>query len=148
MKKSARWLIALIGLVLLGGGVSMHEATPDGLEITYIANEGVLIAAGDGQVLIDGLHRPYYPMYAVLPPAQRDLIETARPPFDEIDVILVSHVHRDHFHAETPIFLDVLRRFLRLYHERVLYLILMPIHETCLVLDHGYHHPHRKKRRV
>lgn len=70
------------------------------LQVTYIANQGVLLAAGDTQVLIDGLHRPYQPIYPSLPEREREQIETARPPFDGIDLILVSHVHRDHFHPE------------------------------------------------
>ena len=73
MKKIALWLLAVVGFGLLAGGVSLRGAAPDGLEITYIANEGVLIASGDAQVLIDGLHRPYYPMYAVtlhIPPEE------------------------------------------------------------------------------
>ena len=37
---------------------SANIAAPQtGVEITYIANEGVLLASGDKQVLIDGLHR-------------------------------------------------------------------------------------------
>ena len=71
------------------------------IDITYIANEGVLISAGGKQVLIDGLHREYQPAYAFLPPAEREKIETAKPPFDKIDLILVSHVHLDHFHPES-----------------------------------------------
>jgi L-ascorbate metabolism protein UlaG (beta-lactamase superfamily) len=71
------------------------------LEVTYIANQGVLIAAGDTQVLIDGLHRQYRPAYPFLPEPYREQIETARPPFHQIDVILVSHVHLDHFHPES-----------------------------------------------
>ena len=71
------------------------------LEITYIANEGVLITSGDKQVLIDGLHRQYGIHYAFLPPAQRDQIETAKAPFDKIDLLLVSHMHLDHFHPES-----------------------------------------------
>ncbi len=71
------------------------------VEITYIANEGVLISAGGKQVLIDGLHREYQPAYAFLPPAQREKIETAKAPFDKVDLILVSHVHLDHFHPES-----------------------------------------------
>jgi L-ascorbate metabolism protein UlaG (beta-lactamase superfamily) len=71
------------------------------VEITYIANEGVLISSGDKQVLIDGLHREYQRSYAFLPPAQREKIETAKAPFDEIDLILVSHLHLDHFHPES-----------------------------------------------
>jgi L-ascorbate metabolism protein UlaG (beta-lactamase superfamily) len=71
------------------------------VEITYIANEGVLIASGGKQVLIDGLHREYQPDYAFLPNAEREKIETAKPPFDRIDLILVSHLHLDHFHSES-----------------------------------------------
>jgi L-ascorbate metabolism protein UlaG (beta-lactamase superfamily) len=71
------------------------------VEITYIANEGVLISSGGKQVLIDGLHREYGPEYAFLPPAERDKIENAKTPFDAIDLILVSHRHLDHFHPES-----------------------------------------------
>ncbi len=74
---------------------------PAGLEITYIANEGVLISAGDKQVLIDGLHREYQRAYAFLPPVQREKIENAKSPFDQIDLVLVSHMHLDHFHSES-----------------------------------------------
>lgn len=77
------------------------STTPTGLEITYIANEGVLISSGDKQVLIDGLHREYERDYAFLPPPQREKIETAKPPFDQIDLLLVSHKHLDHFHPES-----------------------------------------------
>ncbi len=71
------------------------------VEITYIANEGVLISSGGKQVLIDGLHREYERDYAFLPPAEREKIETAKAPFDKIDLILVSHRHLDHFHPES-----------------------------------------------
>jgi L-ascorbate metabolism protein UlaG (beta-lactamase superfamily) len=77
-------------------------AQPTAIEITYIANEGVLISAGGKQVLIDGLHRNEraFSHYAFLPPAEREKIETAQAPFDKIDLLLVSHRHYDHFHAE------------------------------------------------
>lgn len=71
------------------------------VEITYIANEGVLISSGGKQVLIDGLHREYDRDYAFLPTAEREKIETAKAPFDAIDLILVSHMHLDHFHPES-----------------------------------------------
>ena len=72
------------------------------VEITYIANEGVLISAAGKQVLIDGLHRNEraFSHYAFLPPAEREKLETAQAPFDKIDLLLVSHRHYDHFHAE------------------------------------------------
>ena len=74
---------------------------PATVEITYIANEGVLVSSDGKQVLIDGLHREYERAYAFLPPADREKIETAKAPFDKIDLILVSHRHLDHFHPES-----------------------------------------------
>lgn len=70
------------------------------LEMQYIANDGVLISSRDKRVLIDGLHRRYLDEYAFLPESEREKIETASAPFDAIDLILVSHIHGDHFHPE------------------------------------------------
>lgn len=113
------WLV--LGVVLVAAGSAIYfvmdrpwasntpsvvvpeaaSAAQPTVEITYIANEGVLISSGGKQVLIDGLHREYGPEYAFLPDAQRVQIETARAPFNEIDLILVSHRHLDHFHPES-----------------------------------------------
>jgi L-ascorbate metabolism protein UlaG (beta-lactamase superfamily) len=71
------------------------------LTITYIANEGVLISAGDKQVLIDGLHREYKPDYVFPPRDLLNALEQARDPYDKIDLVLVSHLHLDHFHPES-----------------------------------------------
>ena len=71
------------------------------LTIRYIANEGVLIRAADRQILIDSLHREYKPAYAFPPADLLNLLETARKPYDKIDLLLVSHVHLDHFHPES-----------------------------------------------
>lgn len=69
--------------------------------VTYIANEGVLVSSGGHQVLIDGLHRRYSPAYAFPPDGLREKLENARRPYDDIDLVLVSHFHGDHFHAES-----------------------------------------------
>jgi L-ascorbate metabolism protein UlaG (beta-lactamase superfamily) len=71
------------------------------LEVMYIANQGVLVSAGDDRVLIDGLHREYRASYPFLPESHREAIERAQPPFDGVDVVLVSHRHLDHFHPES-----------------------------------------------
>ena len=71
------------------------------VEVQYIANEGVLITGGGKRVLIDGLHRRYADAYAYLPDREREKIEAARTPFDAVDLILVSHMHGDHFHPES-----------------------------------------------
>ena len=71
------------------------------LTLQYIANEGVLISSGGKQVLIDGLHREYKPAYLFPPPDLLDSLENAKSPYDKIDLVLVSHVHLDHFHPES-----------------------------------------------
>src|SRR5687768_4697367 len=75
--------------------------TGKGLTVRYIANEGVLIASGDKQILIDGLHREYKPAYLFPPPEMQVVLENARTPYDKINFLLVSHVHLDHFHPQS-----------------------------------------------
>jgi L-ascorbate metabolism protein UlaG (beta-lactamase superfamily) len=96
-----RRIRAVPELVIAPQGVVVSRPPGATLEVTYIANEGVLIAAGGTQVLIDGLHRQYRASYPFLPEPFQEQIETAQGPFREIDVILVSHLHLDHFHPES-----------------------------------------------
>lgn len=85
----------------IASGETREPSPPNAsVEVHYIANEGVLITARDKRVLIDGLHRKYEDAYAYLPDREREKIESARPPFENIDLILVSHRHGDHFHPE------------------------------------------------
>ncbi|HEX8249156.1 MAG TPA: MBL fold metallo-hydrolase [Pyrinomonadaceae bacterium] len=71
------------------------------LAVRYIANEGVLVSAGDKTILIDGLHREYKPAYLFPPADLLKSLETAEKPYDKIDLLLVSHVHLDHFHPQS-----------------------------------------------
>lgn len=80
--------------------IMAEEANPP-LRIMYVGNEGVLISTGGKSVLIDGLHREYGPDYLFPPPELLSTMEAALPPFDTVRVVLVSHVHLDHFHAES-----------------------------------------------
>jgi L-ascorbate metabolism protein UlaG (beta-lactamase superfamily) len=100
-------LMNILGVFLSPVSANLRERAPSPLqgppsvEITYIANEGVLIASSERQVLIDGLHRQYGIHYSYLPAADREKIETAKAPFEKIDLLLVSHMHLDHFHPES-----------------------------------------------
>jgi len=70
------------------------------IRITYVANEGVMIESSDGvKVLIDALHKKYYPDY-LFPSASlmNDMI-FGEGDFNGVDLVLVSHVHADHFDA-------------------------------------------------
>jgi L-ascorbate metabolism protein UlaG (beta-lactamase superfamily) len=98
-----------VALVLLSacasGGAAGPPVTPSaaplgGLRVTYLANEGVLLKSGSTRVVIDGLHRFNKEAYATLPDGPREALETAAPPWNGIDLLLVSHRHRDHFHPE------------------------------------------------
>lgn len=80
----------------ISSGLMAGEAT-----VTYLANAGVLIEAGVNRVVIDGLHQPCKPAFACLPEEERDKFEAAKAPYHEIDLLLVSHKRRDHFHPQS-----------------------------------------------
>ncbi len=67
--------------------------------ITFLANEGVLLAGGGRKVLIDALFGDYGPAFARPADSTQRQLEQARSPFDSVNVILVTHRHGDHFGA-------------------------------------------------
>jgi L-ascorbate metabolism protein UlaG (beta-lactamase superfamily) len=82
---------------------SMKQAAPaaaNALEVTYLANEGFMIAGGGRKLLIDALFREGVEGYATITPATRELLEQARSPFDGVDAVFATHFHADHFDAE------------------------------------------------
>ncbi len=80
--------------ILLGEGEI--NADEPGIETTYICNEGFLIVSSDKKILVDALFEGH-PDYGTIPPERRALMEKALPPFDEVDLVLVTHDHSDHF---------------------------------------------------
>lgn len=76
------------GMGVWSPAVSTRLATP--MEITYIDNDSFLIAANGQKVLMD-VHR------TTMPREVRDLIAQALPPFDDVDLVLVTRAHSDHF---------------------------------------------------
>jgi len=74
------------------------------MEITYIANDGFLIQAFNRKILIDALFGNFESDWCAVP--SREIIEkmeTSTRPFDQIDLILISHSHVDHFNPEIVI---------------------------------------------
>ncbi|UCC71629.1 MAG: MBL fold metallo-hydrolase [Gemmatimonadota bacterium] len=70
----------------------------DSVVITQLAVAGWMVSAGGRTLIIDALHR--HPRHA--PVAETlERLEHASPPFDEIELVLVSHAHSDHFHYES-----------------------------------------------
>jgi len=71
-----------------------------GIEVTYIANEGFLISAGGHKVLIDALvRREFLAKYMTdAETVHGDMLES-RPPFEGVELVLVTHIHSDHVDA-------------------------------------------------
>jgi L-ascorbate metabolism protein UlaG (beta-lactamase superfamily) len=93
-------LTLLIALSLGFSTPTPGHAPADSVSITYVGNEGFLIEAGGGKVLIDALYRSGVSGYVVHPPDVRKKLERALPPFDAVDLVLATHYHADHFDPE------------------------------------------------
>lgn len=93
-----RYVLLLIALATPVCAQSKPDTKTSLVKATYVGNEGVLLSHGGKAVLFDGLHREYEPDYLFPPPDLLSAMETAKPPFDQVRAILVSHVHLDHFH--------------------------------------------------
>ena len=95
-------LMAVLTLPILGGSQMLtppSTTTPAQrvpLEVTYIANEGFLVTAGNDKVLIDALHENPRG-YSKTPEDVRKMMAGDQPPFDGVDLLVVSHPHPDHF---------------------------------------------------
>lgn len=74
------------------------EAFFGGTRVTYVGNSGFLITVGEKKVLIDGLFSGFHGVYQ-LPLNVQSLLVHALPPFDDIDLIIATHNHGDHFSA-------------------------------------------------
>lgn len=86
---SPGWRIAAQGVP----PAAPHTALP---EVTYLANEGVMLRGAGGVVLIDALFGEGLPEYPTVPPPLRDSLEGARG-FDGPALVLTTHAHRDHY---------------------------------------------------
>jgi len=77
------------------------------LEITYIGNEGFLIARGDKRVLIDA---PQSNPWTYMPTSERifSMMLENGPPLDGIDLCVASHAHADHFNSRMTV--ELLKR--------------------------------------
>ncbi|UCC78263.1 MAG: MBL fold metallo-hydrolase [Candidatus Zixiibacteriota bacterium] len=72
--------------------------------VTYVANTGFLIESDDKKILVDALFGGFDSDWCYVPPDSAiDLMVKARPPFDDVDVIAASHMHKDHFNADYAI---------------------------------------------
>jgi L-ascorbate metabolism protein UlaG (beta-lactamase superfamily) len=76
-----------------------QTASPTQTIVTYVGNSGFLVTIGENKILIDGIFTGFAPEY-IQPMEVQELIANAQPPFDNIDLILVTHAHDDHFNLK------------------------------------------------
>jgi L-ascorbate metabolism protein UlaG (beta-lactamase superfamily) len=99
-----RLIVALAALAMGGPGWTPSpgplppSAGPESpLTLTYVANMGVLVSSGETKVLIDALFDKPNPDYRAPAAGSLKAILKGEPPFDGIDLVLVTHNHPDHF---------------------------------------------------
>lgn len=99
---------AVLTLAVAATAVRITDATPHlprppqsptRATLTYLANEGLLLTDGRRKLLIDALFADYGQGFARPADSTQRKLEQARPPFDSVNVILVTHRHGDHFGA-------------------------------------------------
>jgi L-ascorbate metabolism protein UlaG (beta-lactamase superfamily) len=91
---------ALVVLALSSAPAAAEAPESSGVDVVFLANEGVYLAGGDRAVLIDGCVREPYLEYGAVPDDVWTKLLKGEAPFARLDVVLVSHAHRDHFQVE------------------------------------------------
>jgi len=72
----------------------------DSISVTYIANCGFLIEIDGQKIIVDGLFKLGHNHYPTPDTSTQKLLVSNKYPFDNINLILVSHAHEDHFDSE------------------------------------------------
>lgn len=67
-------------------------------EVTYVGNAGFLIQVDNKKILIDALFKGFEGGYQ-LPEHIQEKLNNAQAPFDDVDLILVTHSHGDHINS-------------------------------------------------
>ncbi len=95
MKKFNR-LYLLILIVTLSGFTNQKKE----LKITYLANCGFLYEGDKSKVLIDPFGTMFGNFFYLTSNETKGNIVKGNIPFDKIDLLLITHIHGDHFNAK------------------------------------------------
>jgi L-ascorbate metabolism protein UlaG (beta-lactamase superfamily) len=103
-----KFITLIISLLLSNGLFVSSRKTAENCTVTYIANEGFLIETANHKVLIDALFGNIKGNWCDQPgDSVSRLMTSGIAPFDNINIVLISHRHSDHFNA--PMTFDFLR---------------------------------------
>ena len=82
----------ILFIFLIGCENNNHE-----LKITYIANCSFLYTCNDQKVLTDPFGTKFGSFFYLPPDSVRSAIDKGKPPFNDINLLLITHIHGDHF---------------------------------------------------
>ncbi len=96
-----KYSMTALAILLLGPAQAVWPFAPqDSCAITYVANEGFLIETRHHKILIDALFGGIKGDWCAQPnDSLSGLMLRGTAPFDNIDIVLVSHKHTDHFNG-------------------------------------------------
>jgi L-ascorbate metabolism protein UlaG (beta-lactamase superfamily) len=86
---------AIVIFLLLSFLTFSSYAQQEKVDVTYVGNAGFLIEIGDKKILIDALFKGFEGDYEI-PQEIQEKLTLAQAPFDDVDLILVTHAHGDH----------------------------------------------------
>lgn len=72
----------------------------DRLHVTLVANAGLLLEYKGTKLLLDGIYGTEGHPFSNLSPELFQQMKDGAPPFDDVDVLLFTHAHPDHFSPE------------------------------------------------
>ena len=70
----------------------------NGVTVTFLANEGVMLSGGGKKVLIDALFLKFRTDFQLPHDSTQSALQHASGAFSGVDLVLVTHHHGDHFH--------------------------------------------------
>lgn len=89
-------ILVFIFLSHIAVPASAQQAKTD---VTYVGNAGFMIEVGDKKILIDALFKGSESSY-LLPQEVQDKLALTQAPFDDVDLVLVTHAHGDHVNRD------------------------------------------------
>lgn len=93
-------VLTIAGAIALIAGTAFSSAQAHEIGAArHIANEGILVSAGDTKIMFDPLALSGFGTYPEITAEDKSAIFAGEGDFDGIDIVFISHAHSDHFSA-------------------------------------------------
>jgi len=96
MKIFNKLYVFILVIALSGFTIPKEEE----LKVTYLANCGFLYETNNSKVLIDPFGTEYGSFFYLPSDETKEKIINGKIPFNNIDLLLITHIHGDHFNAK------------------------------------------------